>query len=514
MRRSSKMVKSFGGMLGRITSRLGGVRTALIGLAGGAGFGMMIKRSYAVIDTLAKTAHKLGMTTDALQALQHAASLAGMETSQFNKALQKMMMTIGELQGGTGEAKQALDKLGLSAVALAKMTPTDMLGEFAEALAKVEDYTLRAEYAAKIFGARGGVAMLNMMKDGRAAMDASRKALEEFGLTITDAMGAKVEAANDSITNFRTAVEALSHATAVATATGVKKFVDALTGLAINLRRMSDETKSSIVHYVKWTGIIIGAAVAVKVVVSVIKKLVAVYKTLAKAQAIQAAFAGPKGWAMIAAGAVAATGALVLVDKVFASIGSGIGNAIDVGAEFTGILGDIKSGSKDAADALLGMAKASEAAQVHDIFSGNIQTRKDAVLALQKSIESMSKSLSEQGRTVGQLAIKQAERLTKLFDLPERFLVLVRELGRRMDALAQGPAKVIDKIRDTVAETARFTLGFRTAAEIGAVQGLAAPAILHSGRVEVRVQRDQLTKLDSIDKTLATMERRDRGLTD
>lgn len=56
------------------------MKTALVGLAGAAGLGLLVKSSLDSIDALGKTASKLGVTTAELQKLRYASELAGVET--------------------------------------------------------------------------------------------------------------------------------------------------------------------------------------------------------------------------------------------------------------------------------------------------------------------------------------------------------------------------------------------------------------------------------------------------
>ena len=53
--------KSVGRGLGKVRKSLFGVKTALAGVVGAAGFGMLISRSLKAGDVLAKTADKLGV---------------------------------------------------------------------------------------------------------------------------------------------------------------------------------------------------------------------------------------------------------------------------------------------------------------------------------------------------------------------------------------------------------------------------------------------------------------------
>ena len=78
-----KTKKGFGSATKGLKAVAGAVlnaKTAIVGLVGAAGFGLLISRSLQATDTLAKTANKIGTTTEALGALRYAADLTGVST--------------------------------------------------------------------------------------------------------------------------------------------------------------------------------------------------------------------------------------------------------------------------------------------------------------------------------------------------------------------------------------------------------------------------------------------------
>ena len=99
----------------RLTKKVFSMQGAFVALVGGAGMGALVKQSLAVNDALAKTADRLGLTTEALAGLQHAAELTGAGTKTLDMALQRMTRRIGEAATGSGAAKDAITELGLSA---------------------------------------------------------------------------------------------------------------------------------------------------------------------------------------------------------------------------------------------------------------------------------------------------------------------------------------------------------------------------------------------------------------
>ena len=96
--RTSKGFKSVGAGLGRITKSIFSMKTALVGVAGVAGFAYLVKSSLNSADALAKTASKIGTTTEALSKLQYAAGITGVETNTLNMAMQRFTRRAGCFQ--------------------------------------------------------------------------------------------------------------------------------------------------------------------------------------------------------------------------------------------------------------------------------------------------------------------------------------------------------------------------------------------------------------------------------
>ena len=158
----------------------------------------LVKMRMSAVDNLAKTADKLGVTTEALAGLQHAAQLSGVSTQQFDKALQNMGVQVANAAKGTGLAVRALDDLGINALALSQLPLDQQMHEVAKAMEGVENQSERVRIAYELFGARG-VGVLNMMKNGADAMQDMAKEADTLGIAISRIDAAMIEQANDDV---------------------------------------------------------------------------------------------------------------------------------------------------------------------------------------------------------------------------------------------------------------------------------------------------------------------------
>lgn len=190
--------------LGR-TVRRAASRVAKLGaaaaIAGAALVTAFVTKGLRTIDSLAKMSDRLGIATQDLQALRHAAELTGVQTETLDMALQRMTRRIAEAAQGSGEAKDAIAELGLEAEALSKMSPGEAFKEIAEAMSGVANQGDRVRLAMRLFDSEG-VALVNTLRLGADGLEEAQRELEAFGVLLNRVDARKVEDANDSFTRM------------------------------------------------------------------------------------------------------------------------------------------------------------------------------------------------------------------------------------------------------------------------------------------------------------------------
>ncbi len=208
---------------------LKGLAVAATGAA--VAFVALTKAGLANIDSLKKTADKLGVTTEALAGMRFAAKeTANMAQTTFDMALQRMTRRLSEAAQGTGEAVKAINELGLSAQHLASISPDQAMLEIADAMQKVEKQGDRVRLSFKFFDSEG-VALAATMKDGSAAFLEGAANAKKYGLAIDDVMAARVEKAQDALGHMGSAVKGVGNAFAVAMAPMITIAASALADL-------------------------------------------------------------------------------------------------------------------------------------------------------------------------------------------------------------------------------------------------------------------------------------------
>lgn len=155
----------------------------------------------AEMDKVAKTSDKLGVATEKLIGMQHAANLTGVGVEQLHKGLQNMTRVVSEAAAGTGEAKDALDKLGISAAELNQLSPDEQFIAIAEGVNKVASNNERLAATMDIFGMRAS-GLLNTLRQGEKGIRDMMMEAEALGATFTREQARKVEAARDTYARF------------------------------------------------------------------------------------------------------------------------------------------------------------------------------------------------------------------------------------------------------------------------------------------------------------------------
>ena len=206
----------------------GSIRNATLAASAlGAGLVVATKKALSFADDIAKTADKVGVSTNALQKYRFAADLAGVKTDELDRALRKLQQSAGEATTkGTGTAFDAFKQLGLIAdITSGKLENGEArFRAVVAALEKVESQSNRAGLAAAIFGARLGPQMMNLLNQGIAGLDKTGKRAEALGLIISEQLTRNSEQAIDTITELQTTLKTKLVASLVEAAPLINEF--------------------------------------------------------------------------------------------------------------------------------------------------------------------------------------------------------------------------------------------------------------------------------------------------
>jgi hypothetical protein len=173
---------------------------ALAGIAAaGAAMGYAIAKTLDSVDELAKTSKQLGMSAADLQAFRNSAALAGVGTEELTASLRKLQVNIGDaLIKGTGPAKDALDRLGISMKDLQGLGADQQFQRIAAEIAKIPDPAQRSAVAMDLLGKQGP-----RLLEAATELERLRKEAELLGIALTDVDTAAIERAGDAITEIQ-----------------------------------------------------------------------------------------------------------------------------------------------------------------------------------------------------------------------------------------------------------------------------------------------------------------------
>ena len=243
-----KTKKGFGSVtsgLKKVTGAVFSMRTALVGVAGVAGFGLLIKSSLNSIDSLAKTASKIGTTTEALSGLRFAAELTGVATTTMDMALQRFTRRTAEAAKGTGEAKDALKTLGVNALELINMPLDQRMLVLADAFKKQTNEAEKLALAFKLFDSEGA-ALVNTLSLGREGLAELLGEAKALGIVMSSDAAEGVEDAVDSLTKLKTLFKGVTQQLAAGLAPAIESIAKLLTK---RLKGAIDEAGGSVEEF-------------------------------------------------------------------------------------------------------------------------------------------------------------------------------------------------------------------------------------------------------------------------
>jgi len=183
-KKATKMIKSLA------SSALGvgkGLAKVAAGIAAAvAAVGFVVSKYVSMLDKIGKTSQKLGIDPEFLQKLRFAAEQTGVKVEALDMGLQRFIRRTAEAAKGTGEAKQALESLGIQLFDNNNNLRNieDVFFDVADAIANTTDAGEQVRLAFKFFDSEG-VALVATLKNGSAGLKEFYQEAENLGLIIS-----------------------------------------------------------------------------------------------------------------------------------------------------------------------------------------------------------------------------------------------------------------------------------------------------------------------------------------
>ncbi|MEE8543236.1 MAG: hypothetical protein V3S94_05200 [Gammaproteobacteria bacterium] len=246
------IVKSFGAAASRAAKRIALIST--VAVAAGVAIGVKLTRDgLKAVDAMTKLGRSLGATQAEMVALNATADLVGIAQSKMQSNILAFTKRLGEAIDGSGQAVDALEKLGLSARELAAIPLPEALALVAERTQMLGTAAERAAVESDLFS-RAGIGMLTTTEDLAGAIRQATKDTQGFGVAVSQIDAAKIEAANDAMARIGLVIKGVSNQLAVKLSPLILEVADRIRGAATESRGFGDAIQTGIESSIRLMG--------------------------------------------------------------------------------------------------------------------------------------------------------------------------------------------------------------------------------------------------------------------
>jgi len=235
--RTKKAFQNVQNSLKNLDKSFGQLKAGIGALVGIGGVGAFATQMVQTADKIGKVSAKLGISTDALQKFRFGAEQSGVATSTFDMAIQRMTRRVAEAREGTGEAKKALEEMGISlrdSSGQAKTTEQIFL-EVADVMKGMTSQSDKVRLSFKLFDSEG-VSLVNMMQQGSTAIKDYGEQLEAYGGIIDQKAIKATEDFNDALNILQKQGRGIFSAIVL----GAKDFIEALEDIGLKTKEVFD----------------------------------------------------------------------------------------------------------------------------------------------------------------------------------------------------------------------------------------------------------------------------------
>jgi hypothetical protein len=184
-------------------SALSGAFKNLGGIVATFSMAAVITQALQAASALNDTAVKTGLSVDALQRLQFAATLSGGSLEGISGAVARMQKALVGAEEGGKEAVAALDRLGLSAQKILALSPDKQFEAIAQKIAAIEDPAERTAASMALFGRSGAELIPTMVAIGTHGEEMAAQ-LSAIGGPVSAQAIANVDALGDQLDVLKT----------------------------------------------------------------------------------------------------------------------------------------------------------------------------------------------------------------------------------------------------------------------------------------------------------------------
>ena len=213
LRKFQKETKKTGSVSESASKAIGaiGKGLAVAGAAAGVAGAALFTLTKGVADSrdkITKMGRELGLTTEFLSGMGHAAQLGGSDLKTFQKGMARLSRTASDAQSGLSTAARSFSDLGINVEDSNGVMKTndELLFEIADKFKDMPNGVLKAAKAQEIFG-RSGKDLINTLNQGSAALKNQIGEAKDLGIAFSEQAGKEAELFNDTMLRLKTSAE-------------------------------------------------------------------------------------------------------------------------------------------------------------------------------------------------------------------------------------------------------------------------------------------------------------------
>lgn len=211
-----------------------------------------VKAQAQAADQMAKTADRLGVTTERLQALRFAARSAGAGVDVLDLALNEAQKRLSlAATTGSGEAANWIKRLNLDINELRRLAPDQLFQRYAKEIANLKNNGDRFNATQALMG-ESATKLINLFSAGDSAFQRAAEDIKALGIELTRVDAAQIEQANIAVDRLRVVSEGVAQQIAVVLSPYIQEFANNLLDASKNADTLRSklETAARVILYV------------------------------------------------------------------------------------------------------------------------------------------------------------------------------------------------------------------------------------------------------------------------
>jgi hypothetical protein len=221
-----------GGVLTSLSTMLGTLGASLAALVGpimavvGAWSALGLA-NLSEVSSLGKMSDRLGLSTESLSGLAHAAKMGGIDLETLDHILTKANVKLSEAAQGAGTAAKALARMGLDAQQLNNLPLDQYLAKISGALVQMKNQGDQAAFVEQTLG-KAGLQMLGTLRKGPEALKQAMQEASDMGLVVSRQEAQRAQDAQAAMRRMSEAFTGIGRTAAISIAPFVEMLASAV----------------------------------------------------------------------------------------------------------------------------------------------------------------------------------------------------------------------------------------------------------------------------------------------